>query len=112
MASAARRRRRPQGAVPEPIGPCHFGMGTLFNKTEFPFFRYNIFYYTYVLSFYQKATKDKKFKEAYLKLKTKLKDGEMVIENPIRLLANLDFCKKEKPSLLATKRFLQIEKNL
>ena len=96
----------------EPIGPCHFGMGTLFNKTEFPFFRYNIFYYTYVLSFYQKATKDKKFKEAYLKLKTKLKDGEMVIENPNRLLANLDFCKKEKPSLLATKRFLQIEKNL
>jgi hypothetical protein len=96
----------------EPIGPCHFGMGTLFNKTEFPFFRYNIFYYTYVLSFYQKATKDKKFKEAYLKLKTKLKDGEMVIENPNKLLANLDFCKKEEPSLLATKRFLQIEKNL
>jgi hypothetical protein len=96
----------------EPIGPCHFGMGTLFNKTEFPFFRYNIFYYTYVLSFYQKATKDKKFKEAYLKLKTKLKDGEMVIENPNKLLANLDFFKKEEPSLLATKRFLQIEKNL
>ncbi len=27
----------------KPIGPCHFGIGTLFMKVEYPFFRYNIF---------------------------------------------------------------------
>jgi hypothetical protein len=96
----------------KPIGPCHFGMGTLFNKTEFPFFRYNLFYYNYVLSFYKKATGDKRFKEAFTLLKNKLQDGQIIVENPIRLLANLDFCSKGKPSTVATKRFNEIEKNL
>lgn len=95
----------------KPIGPCHFGMGTLFNKTEFPFFRYNLFYHTYVLSFYKKALSDKRFKEALTRLKSKLKNDEMIIENPNRLLANFDFCKKGQPSLIATKRFNEILKN-
>jgi hypothetical protein len=97
--------------VKKPMGPCHFGMGTLFHKTEFPLFRYNLFYYTYVLSFYKKAISDKRYKEAWAILKSKLQDGQMIVENPNRLLANLDFCKKERPSAVATKRFREIEKN-
>ena len=42
-----------------PTGPCHFGIGTLFMQVEYPFLRYNLFYYTYVLSFYPKARKDR-----------------------------------------------------
>jgi hypothetical protein len=48
----------------KPVGPCQYGIGTLFLKTEFPFFRYNLFYFCYVLSFYKKALKDKRFHEA------------------------------------------------
>lgn len=96
----------------KPVGPCHFGIGKLFNKTEFPFFRYNLFYYTYVLSYYKKAIGDKRFKEAFELLKGKMKNEKMVVENPNRLLANMDFCKKEQPSEQATKRFNEIVKNL
>ncbi len=98
--------------VKKPIGPCHYGMGTLFNQTEFPFFRYNLFYYTYVLSFCQKATKDKRFKEALTLLKSKLKDDEIVVENPNRALADLAICRKGLPSSVATKRYNEITKNL
>lgn len=95
-----------------PIGPCLFGIGTLFNKTEFPFFRYNLFYYTYVLSFYEKAKGDKRFKEAYKLLESKLQNNKMLIENPNRKLAKMDFCFKGSISDIATKRFNEIKKNL
>jgi hypothetical protein len=64
------------------------------------------------LSFYKKATGDKRFKEAFTLLKNKLQDGQIIVENPNRLLANLDFCSKGKPSVVATKRFNEIEKNI
>lgn len=98
--------------VKKPIGPCLFGIGTLFNKTEFPFFRYNLFYYTYVLSFYKKAIGDKRFKEALKILESKLQDDKMVVENPNRQLAKMDFCFKGRTSDLATKRFNEIIKNI
>ena len=44
--------------VRRPIGPCHFGIGTLFLQVEFPFLRYNLFHYVYVLSFYDRARND------------------------------------------------------
>jgi hypothetical protein len=96
----------------KPIGPCLFGMGTLFNKTEFPFFRYNIFYYTYVLSFYKKAISDKRFKEAYQLLESKTENKKMVVENPNRQLAKMDICFKGRSSDAATKRFNEIKKKL
>jgi hypothetical protein len=96
----------------KPIGPCHFGMGTLFNQTEFPFFRYNLFYYVYVLSFYKKATGDKRFREAFKLLKSKMRDKKMIVEHPNRHLANLEFCSKGRPCIAATKRFNEIIKNL
>lgn len=98
--------------IKKPVGPCLYGIGTLFHKTEYPFFRYNLFYYTYVLSFYEKAVTSTGFKAAYRLLKGKLKEGQMIVENPNRQLAHMDLCLKAQPSTLATKRFKEIEINI
>ncbi len=100
------------GEHKQPVGPCHFGIGSLFKQTEFPFFRYNLFYYTYVLSFFPQAADDKGFKQYFKLLKNKMKDGKIIIENPNRQLAHLEFCMKDLPSELATRRFREIEKNV
>jgi hypothetical protein len=98
--------------VKRPLGPCHFGMGTLFSKVEYPFFRYNLFYYVYVLSFYDHAKDDPRFIEALSLLESKLSDGKVVIENCNRKLRELEFCQKGAPSDLATLRYLEIKTNL
>lgn len=96
----------------KPLGPCHFGIGTLFMKVEYPFFRYNLFFYVYVLSFYNRAKKDRKFLDAFQVLNSKLVNGKIVIENPNRKLAGFSFCKKGEPSELATRRYHEILKKL
>jgi hypothetical protein len=96
-----------------PLGPCHYGIGTLFMQVEYPFVRYNLFYYVYVLSFYDQAKDDGRYLEALRVLESKLDNrGNMVVERPNRKLAGLSFCKKGGPSELATRRFRQILKNL
>jgi hypothetical protein len=96
----------------KPLGPCHFGIGSLFMKVEFPFFRYNLFFYVYVLSFYNRAKKDRRFLEALRVLESRLVNGKIVVENPNRKLAEFSFCKKGEPSDLATERYHEILKNL
>jgi hypothetical protein len=98
--------------IKEPTGPCHYGIGSLFMKTEFPFFRYNLFYYCYTLSFFKRAHHDKRFKEALSRLEEKLKDGKMIVENPNRQLAQMDFCRKGQPSEIATGKYREIITNL
>jgi hypothetical protein len=96
-----------------PIGPCHYGMGTLFMQVEYPFLRYNLFYYVYVLSFYTKALKDNRFKEAFESLSNKLDNyGRLIVERPNRKLEKLDICRKGEPSEAATERYLEIVKNM
>ena len=41
-----------------PLGPCHYGIGTLFMQVTYPFASYNLFFYVYVLSFYPSARTD------------------------------------------------------
>lgn len=96
-----------------PTGPCHYGMGTLFMQVEYPFLRYNLFYYVYVLSFYPKARKDQRFKEAFEALSKKL-DGSsrLIVERPNKKLEKLDICRKGEPSEAATKRYFEIVRNL
>jgi len=96
----------------KPLGPCHFGIGTLFMKIEYPFFRYNLFFYVYVLSFYNRSKKDQRFLEALQVLESKLVNGKIIIENPNRKLTGFSFCKKGKSSDLATERYHEILKNL
>ncbi len=99
--------------VRKPTGPCQFGIGMLFMQVEYPFLRYNIFSYVYVLSFYKRARKDKRFLEAFDILKSKVdEDGKLVIERPNRKHAGLTAFSKGKPSLPATKRYQEILSNL
>ena len=81
-------------------------------QIEFPFLRYNLFFYLFVLSFYEAARKAKPFKEASKALESKLVDGKVVVENPNRRLAKFAFCKKGELSLLATKRYQEIRSNI
>ena len=98
--------------IRKPIGPCHYGIGTLFMQVEYPFRNYNLFLYVYVLSFYNQAKNDKRFLEALETLKSKMADGQIVVERVVPKLAGLSFCKKGKTSTLATKRYHEILRNL
>jgi len=96
----------------KPLGPCHYGIGALFLKVEYPFFRYNLFFYVYVLSFFERAKNDTRFLDALNVLKSKMVDGKIIVENPNSKLANFSFCKKGEPSDLATERYHEILNNL
>lgn len=96
----------------KPLGPCHYGIGTLFMQVEYPFRTYNLFYYVYVLSFYPKTKSDKRFWEAFSALKANLFDEKVVIERTHPKLTHLSFSQKGKPSLLATTRYQEILVNL
>ena len=98
--------------IRKPISPCHYGIGTLFMQIEYPFRGYGLFHYVYVLSFYESARKDDRFKEALGALESKLAGGQIVVERAVPKLAKLSFCKKNKPSKLATYRYQEILENL
>ena len=95
-----------------PLGPCHYGIGTLFHQVAYPFSNYNLFYYVYVLSFYDVAKRDPRFLDALGVLQGKLRDGKIVVERPHAKLANLTICKKGEVSELATQKYEQIVRNL
>jgi len=96
----------------QPLGPCHYGIGTLFMQVAYPFSSYNLFFYLYVLSFYDRAKKDERFLEALDVLESKLSGGMIVVERPNPKLASFCFCKKGEPSELGTQRYHEILKNL
>lgn len=98
--------------IKKPIGPCHYGIGTLFMQVEYPFRGYNIFLYVYVLSFYKTAREDPRFQAALHALQAKTKNDQIIVERVVPKLAKLHFCKKGAPSLLATKRYQEILANL
>ncbi len=96
-----------------PMGPCHFGIGSLFLQVEFPFLRYNLFHYVYVLSFYDRAKDDPRYREALGVLESKLDArGRVVVERPNRRLARLSCCAAGRPSELATARYREIVRNV
>jgi hypothetical protein len=99
--------------VRRPIGPCQFGIGSLFIQVEYPFLRYNLFSYVYVLSFYDRARSDPRFNEAFGMLKNKLdKDDQLIIERPNRKLAEMAAFAKGKGSEPATMRYQEILDNM
>ena len=77
-----------------PIGPCQYGMGSRFMQVEYPLWYYNLFQYVYVLSYYDKAKTDSRFREAFDVLTGKLVDGQIVVERVVPKLAKMKFCKK------------------
>lgn len=92
----------------KPLGPCTFGIGTRFFQIEYPFLRYNLFYYVYILSFYKVAQQDQRFKNAYHTLVEKTQDGMIILENPHKSWSMFDFARKGKSSAVATQKFQQI----
>lgn len=98
--------------IRKPIGPCHYGIGTLFMQVEYPFRNYNLFLYVYVLSFYPQARRDPRFLQALQALQATLQDGQVVVQRVVPKLAGLSFCKKGQPSALATRRYREILNNL
>ncbi len=95
-----------------PLGPCHYGMGTLFLQVSYPFAAYNLFFYVHALSFYDRAKEDPRFLEALGVLESKLSDGRIVVERPNPRLASFEFCRKGMPSDLATRRYRELLRNL
>lgn len=98
--------------IRDPLGPCHYGIGSLFLQVTFPFSTYNLFYYVYVLSFFHKAQKDSRFLDALGVLEARSVNGKIVVERPNQKLSGFAFCKKGEPSDLATERYREILKNL
>lgn len=95
-----------------PIGPCHYGIGHRFMQVEYPFRNYNLFYYVYVLSFYPRARSDARFQAAFQALQAKTVDEMIVVERVAPKLAELNFCRKQHISLLATRRYHEIMTNI
>jgi hypothetical protein len=95
-----------------PLGPCHYGIGTLFVQVAYPFAAYNLFFWVYVLSFYERARTDPRFLDALRLLESKTAGGQVVVERPNPRLAGLAFCRKGERSDLATARYREILANL
>ncbi len=99
--------------VRRPTGPCQFGIGTLFMQVEYPFFRYNLFYYVYVLSHYGSARQDSRFLQALDLLQEKLdEEGRIIVERPNRRMSGLHLCRRGAASEPATRRYAEILTNM
>ena len=80
---------------------------------EFPFWRYNLFYYVYVLSYYRQARDDKRFIDAIRQLGAHTNDGgEIVVDVPPRDWQGYPFARKGQPSGLATQRWQEVQRNV
>ncbi len=96
-----------------PMGPCHWGIGSKFMEVEYPFVRYNLFHYVYVLPFFERAKEDPRLLEAVDRLESKVREpGSLVVERPHRALKGLRFCARGEPSSRATRRLHEIRQNL
>ncbi|HEY3547879.1 MAG TPA: hypothetical protein VGK17_17550 [Propionicimonas sp.] len=95
-----------------PLGPCHYGIGTLFLQVEYPFGSYNLFRYVHVLSHFPQARSDERFREALATLEQRLVDGRIVVQRVNRRLAGLTFCRKGEATELGTARYREILGNL
>ncbi|CAL8980286.1 hypothetical protein PROP_03104 [Propionicimonas sp. T2.31MG-18] len=91
-----------------PLGPCHYGIGTLFMQVSYPLADYNLFSWLHVLSHYDRARSDPRFLEALACLEAKLVDGEVVPERVSKAMSGLQFCRKGAPSTLATRRYREV----
>ncbi|MBI4922101.1 MAG: prenyltransferase [Devosia nanyangense] len=99
-------------SIRRPLGPCRFGIGSRFMRVEYPFLRYNLFSYVYILSFYPHAHRHPAFLEALETLRAKLVDGQVVIEHQNPGLKALQFCRAGAPSAAATRRWRDVLRNL
>jgi hypothetical protein len=95
--------------VRAPTGPCHWGIGSTFLQVEYPFLRYSLFFWVYVLSCYPSARGDDRFREALAELAGRIgEDGTVTVEARHRGLSKMAFCARGEPSETATRRYGEI----
>lgn len=93
-----------------PLGPCRFGIGSRFRQSEYPFWRYNLFYYVYVLAHYERARRDPRFADALGLLAGQAgTDGRLIVSAPPRAWRGRSFARPGRPSDLATARWREIQ---
>jgi hypothetical protein len=95
-----------------PLGPCAFGIGSRFGRVEYPFWRYNLFYFVYVLSHYERARGDPRFVEALDQLATHTDADRMVVDSAPREWRSHSFARIGQVSEPATERWREILRNV
>ena len=95
-----------------PLGPCHYGIGSLFMQVSYPLADYNLFSWVQVLSHYERARSDPRFREALACLEAKLVDGQIVPERVSPAMSGLLLAKRGVPSTLATQRYRELRARL
>jgi hypothetical protein len=96
-----------------PLGPCSFGIGSRFLRVEYPFWRYNLFYYVHVLSHFRQARGDRRFLDALQQVHSHTDgEGRMVVDAAPRAWQHHSFCRPGAVSDLATQRWQEIQTNL
>ncbi|MBK8083967.1 MAG: prenyltransferase [Devosia sp.] len=98
--------------VRRPLGPCRYGIGSRFLAVEFPFFRYNLFWYVYVLSFYPRARAHPAFGAALSVLRSRLVAGEVVIAHQKPGLKATGLFEVGSPNAEASRRYAELIDNL
>jgi len=96
----------------KPLGPCEFGIGSTFLKTEYPLIRYNILYYVFTLSHFDRAKNDSRFRNAVSVLLDKKEDGHLRIENPHKKWKPILFPDDRSFSEYSDNLVKEIERNL
>ena len=95
-----------------PLGPCRFGIGTRFFAVEYPFWRYNLFYFVYVLSHFPVAHGDPRFLEAVDRLRGHTRGpGDVVVDSAPREWRTHSFARPGHVSRLAGQRWQEILRN-
>ncbi|MBN2736315.1 MAG: hypothetical protein JXR70_04995 [Spirochaetales bacterium] len=97
--------------IKKPLGPCKFGIGSTFMKTEYPFIRYNIFFYSYVLSFYPKALKDKRFQQVLNELMKYETQTGIIINNPHKSWKKILYQDSQECEL-ANNKYVELKQNI
>lgn len=90
-----------------------YGIGSRFKWIRYPLFEYHLLKYTYILSHYDHAVKDERFREAVTLLISKQDDrGRWSIDKPYRGWNDFEFGKKGIPSRWVTLDALRTLKNI
>lgn len=95
-----------------PLGPCNFGIGSRFMQVEYPFLRYNLFFYVYVLSHYVCCRTDSRFLAAFEMLESNVKNDQMIVAKPHRSWADMGLVQAGQANEFASQRWREIVENL
>ena len=91
-----------------PTGPCAFGIGARFLSIEYPFTRYNLFYFVDVLSHYPQALADARFQAAYRELASHARGGQLIVEHPHKAWRGYEFAQPGQPNPVTARIFEDI----